>query len=173
MFRLAHDGTVVHPERTTSRKWDDDRRVFSFKRGRRNRDDHALGGFAEYAADRVTHHEPRPTLTDYLLSARFWFESSRTGRVNFWRLPSIGASERAAQRRTNRRMPGCRYRPLDGYTSVVARSVSTTVTPRRQDRGSDQQQQILVDRRHQQIEPFMCTDCGQFQSDAGRGARHY
>jgi hypothetical protein len=46
---------------------------------------HALGGFAEYAADEVTHHQPRPTLTDYLLSARFWFDPSRTGKANFWR----------------------------------------------------------------------------------------
>jgi hypothetical protein len=31
---------------------------------------HALGGFAEHAADQVTHHQPRPALTAYLMSAR-------------------------------------------------------------------------------------------------------
>src|SRR6187431_1706543 len=36
---------------------------------------HALGGFADYAADEVLHHQPEPTFTDYLTSARFWFES--------------------------------------------------------------------------------------------------
>ena len=35
---------------------------------------HALGGFAEYAADQVTHNQPQPAFTDYLTSARFWFE---------------------------------------------------------------------------------------------------
>ena len=30
---------------------------------------HALGGFAEYAADQAAHHQPPPALTDYLTSA--------------------------------------------------------------------------------------------------------
>ena len=44
---------------------------------------HALGGFAEYAADQVTHHQPRPALTDYLMSARFWFESFQNWQSEF------------------------------------------------------------------------------------------
>ena len=44
---------------------------------------HALGGFAEYAADQVTHGQPRPTLTDYLESARFWFESFQNWQSEF------------------------------------------------------------------------------------------
>jgi hypothetical protein len=30
---------------------------------------HAIGGFADYAADQVTHRLPRPAFTDYLMSA--------------------------------------------------------------------------------------------------------
>jgi hypothetical protein len=44
---------------------------------------HALGGFAEYAADQVTHRQPRPVLTDYLISARFWFESFQNWQSEF------------------------------------------------------------------------------------------
>ena len=44
---------------------------------------HALGGFAQYAADQVTHHQPRPEFTDYLMSARFWFESFQNWQSEF------------------------------------------------------------------------------------------
>ncbi len=50
---------------------------------------HALGGFAEYAADQVTHHQPRPTLTDYLTSARFWFESFQNWQSEFLAIASM------------------------------------------------------------------------------------
>ena len=50
---------------------------------------HALGGFAEYAADQVTHHEPRPALTDYLMSARFWFESFQNWQSEFLAIASM------------------------------------------------------------------------------------
>jgi hypothetical protein len=44
---------------------------------------HALGGFATFAADQVTHRLPRPGLTDYLTSARFWFESFQNWQSEF------------------------------------------------------------------------------------------
>jgi hypothetical protein len=50
---------------------------------------HALGGFAEYAADQVAHQQPRPALTDYLLSARFWFESFQNWQSEFLAIASM------------------------------------------------------------------------------------
>jgi len=50
---------------------------------------HALGGFAEYAADQVTHHQPRPEFTDYLISARFWFESFQNWQSEFLAIASM------------------------------------------------------------------------------------
>ena len=50
---------------------------------------HALGGFAEYAADQVTHHQPRPALLDYLMSARFWFESFQNWQSEFLSLAAM------------------------------------------------------------------------------------
>jgi hypothetical protein len=50
---------------------------------------HALGGYAEYAADRVAHHQPRPALTDYLTSARFWFESFQNWQSEFLAIASM------------------------------------------------------------------------------------
>jgi glycerol uptake facilitator-like aquaporin len=44
---------------------------------------HALGGFAEYAADQAAHRQPAPALTDYLTSARFWFESFQNWQSEF------------------------------------------------------------------------------------------
>jgi hypothetical protein len=50
---------------------------------------HALGGFAEFAADHATHHLPRPGLTDYLMSARFWFESFQNWQSEFLAIASM------------------------------------------------------------------------------------
>jgi hypothetical protein len=50
---------------------------------------HALGGFADYAADQVTHRQPRPVLTDYLMSARFWFESFQNWQSEFLAIASM------------------------------------------------------------------------------------
>jgi hypothetical protein len=50
---------------------------------------HALGGFAEYAADQVAHQQPRPTLADYLTSARFWFESFQNWQSEFLAIASM------------------------------------------------------------------------------------
>ena len=50
---------------------------------------HALGGFAEYASDHVTHHQPRPALADYLVSARFWFESFQNWQSEFLAIASM------------------------------------------------------------------------------------
>jgi hypothetical protein len=44
---------------------------------------HALGGFAEYAADQVAHRQPPPSFTDYLMSTRFWFESFQNWQSEF------------------------------------------------------------------------------------------
>jgi hypothetical protein len=50
---------------------------------------HALGGFAQYAADRVAHGDPPPTFTDYLESARFWFESFQNWQSEFLAIASM------------------------------------------------------------------------------------
>jgi hypothetical protein len=50
---------------------------------------HALGGFAEYAADQVQHGQARPTLADYLVSARFWFESFQNWQSEFLAIASM------------------------------------------------------------------------------------
>lgn len=50
---------------------------------------HALGGFAVYAADQVAHHQPPPTLTDYLMSPRFWFESFQNWQSEFLAIASM------------------------------------------------------------------------------------
>jgi hypothetical protein len=44
---------------------------------------HALGVYAEYAADEALHAQPRPGLADYLGSARFWFESFQNWQSEF------------------------------------------------------------------------------------------
>jgi hypothetical protein len=50
---------------------------------------HALGGFAEYAAGQETHHQPPPELTDYPMSARFWFESFQNWQSEFLAIASM------------------------------------------------------------------------------------
>ena len=50
---------------------------------------HALGGFADYRADQLTHHQPSPALTDYLMSARFWFESFQNWQSEFLAIASM------------------------------------------------------------------------------------
>ena len=50
---------------------------------------HALGGFAEYAADQVEHGQARPTFADYLVSARFWFESFQNWQSEFLAIASM------------------------------------------------------------------------------------
>jgi len=50
---------------------------------------HALGGFAAFAADQATHHQPRPGLTDYLTSAKFWFESFQNWQSEFLAIASM------------------------------------------------------------------------------------
>ena len=44
---------------------------------------HAVGGFAEYASNQVSHGRLRPTLSDYLASPRFWFESFQNWQSEF------------------------------------------------------------------------------------------
>jgi Domain of unknown function (DUF6766) len=50
---------------------------------------HAFGGFKEYAADEITHHQARPGFTDYLTSARFWFESFQNWQSEFLAIASM------------------------------------------------------------------------------------
>ena len=50
---------------------------------------HAAGGFAEYASDQVEHGQPRPTLADYVISARFWFESLQNWQSEFLAIASM------------------------------------------------------------------------------------
>ena len=50
---------------------------------------HAAGGFAEFAADEVTHGQARPTLGVYLESPRFWFESFQNWQSEFLAIGSM------------------------------------------------------------------------------------
>lgn len=50
---------------------------------------HALGGFAEYAADQTTHHLSQPSFTEYLMSPRFWFESFQNWQSEFLAIASM------------------------------------------------------------------------------------
>jgi len=50
---------------------------------------HALGGFAEYAADERLHAQPPPTLADYVVSPRFWFESFQNWQSEFLAIASM------------------------------------------------------------------------------------
>ena len=50
---------------------------------------HALGGFAAYAEDQVAHGRPHPAFTDYLSSARFWFESFQNWQSEFLAIASM------------------------------------------------------------------------------------
>ena len=50
---------------------------------------HALGGFAEYASDQHMHGLRAPSLTEYLLSARFWFESFQNWQSEFLAIASM------------------------------------------------------------------------------------
>jgi TRAP-type uncharacterized transport system fused permease subunit len=50
---------------------------------------HALGGYAEFAADQMMHRGPRPALSDYLMSARFWFESFQNWQSEFLAIASM------------------------------------------------------------------------------------
>ncbi len=50
---------------------------------------HAAGGFAEFAADEVTHGRARPTLGGYLESPRFWFESFQNWQSEFLAIGSM------------------------------------------------------------------------------------
>ena len=50
---------------------------------------HAIGGFAEYASDEVMHGQPPPEVTDYLTSARFWFESFQNWQSEFLAIASM------------------------------------------------------------------------------------
>jgi hypothetical protein len=50
---------------------------------------HALGGFSEFAADEILHHQPRPVFTDYLTSSRFWFESFQNWQSEFLAIASM------------------------------------------------------------------------------------
>jgi hypothetical protein len=50
---------------------------------------HAVGGFGAYAADQVAHDQPPPSFTDYLTSARFWFESFQNWQSEFLAIASM------------------------------------------------------------------------------------
>jgi hypothetical protein len=50
---------------------------------------HALGGFAEFTEDQVTHGLPMPAFADYLLSARLWFESLQNWQSEFLAIGSM------------------------------------------------------------------------------------
>ena len=49
---------------------------------------HAIGGFAEYAANQANHGQQAPTVGEYLMSARFWFESFQNWQSEFLAIAS-------------------------------------------------------------------------------------
>ena len=44
---------------------------------------HALGGFSDYVGDQMAHGGSLPTLSDYVTSSRFWFESFQNWQSEF------------------------------------------------------------------------------------------
>jgi hypothetical protein len=50
---------------------------------------HALGGFAHYVQDEALHSHPPPTLSEYLSSSRFWFESFQNWQSEFLAIASM------------------------------------------------------------------------------------
>ncbi len=44
---------------------------------------HALGGFSDYVEDQMAHGGLQPTLSDYVASSRFWFESFQNWQSEF------------------------------------------------------------------------------------------
>jgi hypothetical protein len=50
---------------------------------------HAVGGFAEYAADEVLHGQAQPAFADYISSSRFWFESFQNWQSEFLAIASM------------------------------------------------------------------------------------
>ena len=50
---------------------------------------HALGGFREYTAEQLAHHQAPPALADYLTSSRFWFESFQNWQSEFLAIASM------------------------------------------------------------------------------------
>jgi hypothetical protein len=50
---------------------------------------HAIGGYAQFAADQEAHQQPRPTFAAYLTSSRFWFESFQNWQSEFLAIASM------------------------------------------------------------------------------------
>jgi hypothetical protein len=50
---------------------------------------HACGGLIEYNSEQVSHGEPTVTLTQYIVSARFWFESMQNWQSEFLSLAAM------------------------------------------------------------------------------------
>lgn len=50
---------------------------------------HALGGYAVYASEEVLHRQPRPMLSDYLVSSEFWFQSFQNWQSEFLAIASM------------------------------------------------------------------------------------
>ncbi len=50
---------------------------------------HAAGGFADFADEQVSHGRARPSFSEYLASARFWFESFQNWQSEFLAIASM------------------------------------------------------------------------------------
>jgi hypothetical protein len=50
---------------------------------------HALGGWTDYRDERIAHGHPTSSLSTYLLSARFWFESFQNWQSEFLAIASM------------------------------------------------------------------------------------
>ena len=50
---------------------------------------HALGGYAVYASEQSLHQQPPPTLSDFLVSSEFWFQSFQNWQSEFLAIASM------------------------------------------------------------------------------------
>jgi hypothetical protein len=50
---------------------------------------HALGGYAVYASEQLAHQQPRPTLSDFLVTSEFWFQSFQNWQSEFLAIASM------------------------------------------------------------------------------------
>ena len=50
---------------------------------------HAIGGYADFAQDQMTHGAARPGFSDYLASSRFWYESFQNWQSEFFSIAAM------------------------------------------------------------------------------------
>jgi hypothetical protein len=50
---------------------------------------HIFGGHREYAREQLLNHQPEPTVSDYVMSGKFWFESMQNWQSEFLSLAAM------------------------------------------------------------------------------------